>query len=244
MIMTKISKALWSVESAKASKATEFGYLNAIHYMAPHTIAGVGNLCPFASPGCAAACLGYHTGQASMVKDAANTDNKNSVRRSRDTKARQFMTERPAYMAEVHKQAKRVIAKARKMGLKPALRFNGSTDVGNAPREIAAAYPEVPVNEYTKSVRMALENAAGMHPANLTVAFSRSETNEADCLDVLANGGRVAVVFAGEIPATWKGFPTVDGDKHDLLHLQPRGSVLALKAKGGAKRDTSGFVVR
>jgi len=242
--MDKISRALWSVESAKASKATEYGYLNAIHYMAPHTIAGVGNLCPFASPGCAASCLGYHTGQASMVKDADNTQNKNSVRLSRDTKARQFMTQRPAYMREVHKQAKRVIAKAHKMGLKPALRFNGSTDVANAPREIAAAYPEVPVNEYTKSVRFALENAAGMHPANLTVCFSRSEINEADCVKVLEAGGLVSVVFHGEIPATWNGFPTVDGDKHDLLHKQPKGHVVALKAKGAAKRDTTGFVVR
>lgn len=242
--MSKISKALWSTTSAKAAKASGFGYINAIHYMAPHSIAGVGNLCPFASPGCAASCLGYHTGQASMVANSADTNSKNNVRRSRDTKARQYMTDRGNYRVELHKQIAKLKAQAKREGLKLALRFNGSTDVTGEPIQIALAHPEVPVNEYTKSKRMALDFAAGKLPANLTVCFSRSEVNEADCLDVLAAGGMVSVVFGGEIPATWHGFPVVDGDKHDLLHLQPRGAVLALKAKGAAKRDTSGFVVR
>ena len=240
----KISKALWSTTSAKAEKAGEYGYLNAIHYMAPHTIAGVGNLCPFASPGCAASCLGYHTGQASMVANSGDTNSKNNVRRSRDTKARQYMTKRAAYRVELHKQIAKLRKQAERDSLKLALRFNGSTDVTGEPIYIAAAHPDLPVNEYTKSVRFALENAAGMHPANLTVCFSRSEINEADCLDVLAAGGLVSVVFHGDIPATWNGFPTVDGDKHDLLHKQPKGHVVALKAKGAAKRDTTGFVVR
>jgi len=45
----------------------KFGYLNAIHYMAPHTLGGVGNLCPHASEGCKALCLGHYSGQAGMV---------------------------------------------------------------------------------------------------------------------------------------------------------------------------------
>ena len=239
----KISKALWSTTSAKAAKATGFGYINAIHYMAPHTIAGVGNLCPFASPGCAASCLGYHTGQASMVKGSADVNNKNSVRRSRDTKARQYMRDRGNYRVELHKQIAKLKAKAARENLRLALRFNGSTDVTGEPIFIAAAHPEVPVNEYTKSVRFALANARGEHPANLRVCFSRSETNEADCLKVLAEGGIVSVVFRGDIPSAWNGYETVDGDKHDLLHKWPRGVVVALKAKGAAKRDTTGFVV-
>ena len=242
--MTTISKALWSTESAKAAKGTSFGHLNAIHYMAPHSIAGVGNLCPFASPGCAASCLGYHTGQASMVKDADDVRNKNSVRKSRDLKAVQYMTQRQTYRAELHKQVRKVIRKAAKMRLVPALRFNGSTDITGEPIELAREFPEAYVNEYTKSLRFALHNAAGLPPSNLRVCFSRSEINEADCLKVLEAGGLVSVVFAGDLPQYWNGFPVVNGDAHDLLHLWPRGVVVGLKAKGAAKRDRTGFVVR
>ncbi len=81
-------------------------------------------------------------------------------------------------------------------------------------------------------------------PANLHLTFSRSEINEADCLEVLAAGGNVAVVFADR-PATWNGYPVIDGDQHDLRHLDPKGVVVGLSPKGlKAKRDTSGFVVR
>jgi hypothetical protein len=35
----------------------------------------------------------------------------------------------------------------------------------------------------------------------------------------------------------------VDGDKSDLRFLDPRAVVVALYAKGKAKKDTSGFVI-
>ena len=57
----------FSMDSAKAIKAQEYGYLNAINYMAPHKSAGVGNLCSHASPVCIELCLGLESGQASMV---------------------------------------------------------------------------------------------------------------------------------------------------------------------------------
>ena len=241
--MKPISKALWSTTSAKAAKATGYGYLNAIHYMAPHEIAGVGNLCPFASPGCAAACLGYHTGQASMVANSADTRSKNNVRRSRDAKAVAYMTRRHEYRVEMAKQLDKLKAKAKREGLKLAIRFNGSTDIVGEPVILAMSHPEVPVNEYTKSKAFALKNARGEHPSNLRVCFSRSEVNEEDCVEVLASGGIVSVVFRGELPATWRGFEVVNGDEHDLLHKWPRGVVVGLKAKGAAKKDTTGFVV-
>jgi len=80
-------------------------------------------------------------------------------------------------------------------------------------------------------------------PKNYSLTFSRSETNEADCIRVLEAGGNVAVVFRHK-PDTWHGFPVIDGDAHDLRHLDPRGVVVALSPKGPkAKRDKSGFVL-
>ena len=67
----------------------------------------------------------------------------------------------------------------------------------------------------------------------------------------MAAGERIAVVFrnratvdamlaAGE---TFLGLPVVDGDDSDIRHLDPRGAVVALYAKGKARQDKSGFVV-
>lgn len=51
---------------------------------------------------------------------------------------------------------------------------------------------------------------------------------------------------AGEyLSATYLTRPTIDGDKHDLRHLDGRGVIVWLSPKGAvAKRDSSGFVVR
>ena len=86
---------------------------------------------------------------------------------------------------------------------------------------------------------------SGRFPSNYSLTFSRSENNEAKCLDVLAKGGNVAVVFrTKELPSTWQGYKVVNGDKNDLRFLDPKGVVIGLYAKGKkARNDTSGFVV-
>ena len=47
---------IFSTDSPKAIKADAFGYLNAIHYLAPHDLSGV-NLCSHASETCIMLCL-------------------------------------------------------------------------------------------------------------------------------------------------------------------------------------------
>jgi hypothetical protein len=75
------------------------------------------------------------------------------------------------------------------------------------------------------------------------LTFSRSETNEALAVDVLRNGGNVAVVFAGVLPSAWQGYNVVNGDESDLRFLDKKNVVVGLRAKGDAKKDTTGFVV-
>ena len=239
---------IFSMDSAKAIKAQGYGYLNAIHYMAPYTMSGV-NLCPKASPACAAACLGWTSGQAGMV---SSDDQINSVRASRIAKAQRFMADRQAYLADMITAVHKARIQAKREGLKLCVRLNGSTDIvwegiriGNTGLSLYEAFPDVQFVDYTKIKRRVINQAQGKGPANLHLTFSRSEVNEADCLEVLAAGGNVAVVFADK-PQTWHGFPVIDGDTHDLRHLDPKGGyVIGLSPKGRkAKRDTSGFVVR
>lgn len=244
---------IFSTDSAKAIKADEYGYLNAIHYMSPANVAGVGNLCPHASEGCKALCLGLTSGQAGIVTNATSHDDQgNACRKSRRDKAVRFMRDRAAYMVDVVKSIEAEQRKAARLGKKLCVRMNGSTDIawegvrcvrdGVEFRSVYHAFPEVQFVDYTKNPYR-FDRAL---PANLHLTFSRSEANEAKAIDLLARGHNVAVVFANARPDTFKGFATIDGDTHDLRHLDPRGGyVVALTPKGRvAKKDASGFVVR
>jgi hypothetical protein len=58
-------------------------------------------------------------------------------------------------------------------------------------------------------------------------------------------GLRIATVFRKreDIPSEFLGLPVIDGDDSDVRHVEPKNVVVALYAKGKAKRDVSGFVV-
>ena len=240
---------IFSVDNPKAAKAQAYGYLNAIHYMAPHKLAGVGNLCPDASAGCKALCLGEHSGAAIYYP---------SVIQSRIAKARRFMKDRAAYMRDMTSAIRAAYRKSQRDGFNLCVRPNGSTDIawegvkGGDGLSLVAAFPDIQFTDYTKSFKRALAHARGQFPDNYHLTFSHSETNEPQCLEILRAGGNVAVVFASHIgqavyglPLTWNGFPVINGDLHDLRHLDPKGVVVGLSPKGPkAKRDMSGFVVR
>jgi hypothetical protein len=252
---------IFSVDSPKAIKASSYGYLNAIHYMAPAGVAGVGNLCPHASAGCKALCLGLTSGQAGMVKDIdSDQDQGNSVRASRKAKAVRFMRQRHGYMRDVVRSINNLVAKARRENLMLCVRMNGSTDIAwesirdAKGKTVFDLFPDVQFVDYTKNPRRMTRQL----PANYHLTFSRSETNEAVAETLLDLGHNVAVVFAKAKPHTWRGYTVVDGDTHDLRHLDPKagsitnghsmslgGYVIGLSPKGRkAKADTSGFVVR
>jgi hypothetical protein len=245
---------IFSTDSPKAQKAEKFGYLNAIHYLAPATIAGVGDICPNRSAACTFLCLGWNSGRASMVKDL--DVGTNATRESRIAKTRDFMRDRPAYLRRMVREIDRLIAKANAAGKKLCIRLNGSSDIawegirldGHTLFEM---FPDVQFVDYTKNPR---RFERGL-PLNYHLTFSRSEANEAQALELLARGVNVAIVFASkDKPAMWNGFTVIDGDAHDLRHLDPRayaanglfrGFVVGLSPKGArAKKDSSGFVLR
>ena len=233
---------IFSVDNPKAAKAQSYGWLNAIHYMAPHKLAGAGNLCGDASIGCIEICLGQHSGAAIYYP---------SVIQSRIAKARRFMKERAAYMRDMSKAIEAAFRKAQREGLLLCVRPNGSTDVpfesikGGDGLSLVAAFPDIQFTDYTKSFKRAMAHALGKLPANYHLTFSHSETNAVQCLEILRAGGNVAVVFGNGLPDVWNGFPVINGDLHDLRHLDPKGVVVGLSPKGPkAKRDQSGFVVR
>ena len=136
----------------------------------------------------------------------------------------------------------RLVARARRLGLKPAVRINGTSDLPWLAQELAAAFPNVQFYDYTKHPKPWLRTLPNYH-----LTFSYSGRNLEDCLEALRHGVNVAVVFTtrrGEaLPETWNRFPVKDGDSHDCRFLDPTGVVVGLRAKGMAKGSQSPFVV-
>ena len=150
--------------------------------------------------------------------------------------------DRPGFLEELKRNVTRLVARARKVGLKPAVRINGTSDLPWLAQELAEEFPEVQFYDYTKHPKPWLRTLPNYH-----LTFSHSGHNLEDCLEALQHGINVAVVFTtrrGEaLPETWNGFPVIDGDSHDCRFLDPTGVVVGLRAKGMAKGSRSPFVV-
>jgi hypothetical protein len=219
---------------AKTVKGESLGWRTAILYLAPAREAGRGNVCSHASAGCLASCL-YKAGRGAF----------SNVQRSRINKTLRFFDQPKEFKAQLVDEIKAFIASSQHTGLAACVRLNGTSDIPWELLGIPQLFPaDVPFYDYTKNPRRAIAHAKRELPSNYHLTFSRSECNDADALQVLEAGGNVAVVFSGDLPSTWQGYPVIDGDLSDLRFLDPRGSVVGLRAKGPAKRDTSGFVVQ
>jgi hypothetical protein len=236
---------LFGTNSAKTVKGESLSYLTGILYLSPSTLSGVGNVCPWAGT-CKEACL-----------NSAGRGAFNSVQAARVKKTRFFFSNRDVFMETLYKDCKALVRKAKRKGLLPCIRLNGTSDlafhrliVPSQGKTLMECFPDVPFYDYSKSIKKALDNARGIHAPNYHVTFSRdSAANESECEQVLRAGGNVSVVFRDTLPAVWKHRPVLNGDVTDLRFLDRRakagrsGYVVGLKAKGKAKRDRSGFVV-
>lgn len=225
-------KTLITSGDAKTIKGEKLGYRTGILYLAPADASKVINVCPSASLGCKAMCLNTAgRGQMDMVQ---------KVRLARTL----FLKENPvAFMSQLESEVKKVINSSIKAGMIPAIRVNGTSDLPRLALPLAEKFDTVQFYDYTK-----LPKPWTRIRKNYDLTFSRSEVNEKDCKDALANGINVAVVFStkkGEkLPDTYLGVEVINGDEHDLRFLDKKGVVVGLTAKGKARKDTTGFVVK
>jgi hypothetical protein len=234
-------KKLLAIDTnAKTVKGQKYGYMTGILYMAPSTISGF-NTCPMAKVAqCEAACL-YSAGRGAF----------NSVQESRINKAILFHTQRKAFMDKLVKDIEKLAYKADNAGMVPLVRLNGTSDIrwesipverdGITYRNIMDAFPGIQFYDYTK-----LANRKDI-PANYDLTFSYSGVlgYQKYVNQAIQAGMRIAAVFRSkkDIPETFLGLECVDGDDSDIRHLDPQGVIVALYAKGNAKKDMSGFVV-
>lgn len=230
--------------NAKTIKGEKYNIKTAILYLMPAKQSGV-QLCPMAKlAGCEKACL-FTAGRGAM----------SNVMLSRLRKTLYFNQYREQFMLQLQSELIRERAKAKRQGYKLVVRLNGTSDIkwenvaiGDSYRNIMQALPDVQFYDYTK-----IANRNKGLPANydLTFSYSGVEAYQPYVAKAVANGERIAVVFRNRAIVeamlangdTFLGLPIVDGDDTDIRHLDAKGVIVALYAKGKARKDQSGFVV-
>lgn len=141
--------------NAKASVGVGLGFLNAIHYMAPHNQAGGQTVCPWAAR-CAKPCL-----------TASGKGGLPPIREGRIKRTLRFLQDPIAY-AGLHLQTidgrgtrskKHLFSVAAMYGLRPALRLNGTSDIPweKASFGIFQEFPNLVKYDYTKSWERVLD---------------------------------------------------------------------------------------
>ena len=226
---------LLSTANPKIQKGTKLGYLSFILHLAPADLSGR-ETCPKRTAGCTAACLNT-AGRGGMFKKGENT---NMIQKARIRKTQYFFANRDAFMVDLANDIRKAIKFAERKGLKPVFRLNGTSDlswekywVPVYDMTLFELFPQVQFYDYTKVLGRKVSAFPNYH-----LTFSRAESNDADCERAVAQGMNVAMVF-DEIPAGM-----FSADDTDLRFLDPKVSVIGLKAKGRAKKDLSGFVIR
>ena len=193
-------------------------------------------ICPYQDiAGCKSACL--NTAGLGGVYP--------SIQKARQKKTDLFLDDREEFMQVLVKDIHTFLRACKRKDKKPAIRLNGTSDIqweyieieGHA--NIFEMFPDIQFYDYTKIPTRKVEHIPNYH---LTWSYSESNDKYAGWIDRVKDN--IAVVFrTKDLPETFKGRGVIDGDLHDMRFLDEPNSVVGLKAKGQAKKDTSGFVI-
>ena len=231
MKVSKSKKLLNIDNNAKTVKGQKYKYLTGILYLAPARTSGF-NVCPMASAGCKASCL-FTAGRGRF----------NNVMQGRINKTKWFFLERNTFLKQLKNEIKKLIIKAKKIGLKPAVRLNGTSDIEFDTFQIFQSFPNVQFYDYTKVYKRAMKYIKGEYPKNYYITYSLNEDNRDLAFDYLTHGGNVAIVFKNKkLPKRYLGFKVINADKSDLRFKDPHNTIAGLYAKGRAIKDNIGFV--
>ena len=235
---------------SKTIKGEKKGYLTGILYLSPHKMSGK-NYCSHATPGCLFGCLNTAgRGQMDFCQEA------------RLKRSLYLNLHKQDFMLELYIRIQNLIKRAERLNLIPCIRLNGTSDIkfenlkfvfNGKKRTLIQIFKTVQFYDYTK---FPLDKRSyNKLPGNYDLTFSLAETreNRIEALKLLNQGQRVAAVYDHnqDLPEFqefhYNGksfkFPVIDADSTDLRFKDPGNVICGLKAKGRAKKDTSGFVL-
>lgn len=233
---------LLTKSNLKVMKGEKKGFQTWILHLSPYTLGGI-NTCPKATLGCIESCLNTagHGGMMKIGETVHNTTNKVQIARKRKTQF--FANDRQGFLELLIDDIQKAINYSTKKGFIPVFRLNGTSDISWEKYKINGKtifehFPNTQFYDYTKVLHRKVSMISNYH-----LTFSRAESNQRDVDYALKSGMSVAMVF-DKIPAEYNNMPVFDADDTDLRFLDPKNHIIGLKAKGKAKKDQSGFVIR
>lgn len=241
----QLNQTLLTIGNPKTEKSIEMGFLTAILHLAPAGLSGF-MVCLWATAGCIAGCLNLAgRGGIASTKDFNTT---NAIQKARIVRTILYKRYRAIFIQKLLKELLAFVRKCNRLGLKPCLRVNGTSDefdlveIVHELKRDHQELAELTLYDYTKNYEGALQM---LDKVDLTLSW-HEKTDVKKALDLISKGLNFAVVFdtakGQPLPAKFNGVKVIDGDTHDLRFLDQKGVIVGLRAKGKARKDTSGFV--
>ena len=206
-------------------------------YLAAADLSGF-NVCPN-SEYCKDNCL---NGSGHNMVDRLSK--KGTIDRSRTIKTRLLFANKEVFMRIMIHEIEKERKKAENNGTFFSIRLNCTSDINPIAftlngKNILEIFPDIQFYDYTKVLnRIALAKKYSNY--DITWSIDGSEKNREIGLELLKNGGRVAVVYGeNDMPKTWYGYECCNGDETDY-RPSDIAPVCALKFKKTANNYVNG----
>jgi hypothetical protein len=229
--------------STKHEKAYKYDELVYTLYLAPAKMSGY-EVCPMRTKECTQLCLNESGRNKMDTKE-------NKINQSRIKKTKLFFEDRQFFMSWLIEELSIAKNRAENEGLHFSVRLNNTSDlspesfyldIDGTKKNILELFPETQFYDYTK-VPKRVELVKKYK--NYDVTFSYSGNNLQDCISMLNNNVRVAVVFK-EVPDKFWGRKVINGDMYDMRYRDDRDVIVGLKFKRVRNKlvDTNKFVIQ
>ena len=169
---------------------------------------------------------------------------KGTIDRSRTIKTRLLFANKEVFMRIMIHEIEKERKKAENNGTFFSIRLNCTSDINPIAftlngKNILEIFPDIQFYDYTKVLnRIALAKKYSNY--DITWSIDGSEKNREIGLELLKNGGRVAVVYGeNDMPKTWYGYECCNGDETDY-RPSDIAPVCALKFKKTANNYVNG----
>ena len=167
-----------------------------------------------------------------------------NVRESRQSKADFFHSDKSGFLEALRNELFNFSKVCKRDSVEGWVRLNVLSDIDWPQLGIPQEFKSQGLNFYDYC-KVAKRLTSKINPQNYHLMFSYSGRKNygGQVKLALKTDVPVAVVFRGGFPARFLDRPVLDGDISDYRNVFSRGDVVALKAKGTARYDRSGFVV-
>jgi hypothetical protein len=215
--------------TTKHVKSLKYDELTYSLYLAPAKLSGY-EVCPMRTEECTSLCLNESGMNRMNMRD-------DMITKGRIKKTQLFFEHREYFVKWMIEEIIAAKKKAEKLGYTFSVRLNNTSDispesfyldVNGKKKNILQIFPTVMFYDYSK-VPKRVELVKKY--TNYDLTFSFSGENFTECIDMLNNGVRVAVVFKKKIPDTFWGKEVIDGDLYDMRYKDKGGIIVGLKYK-------------